>query len=346
MGGGHGSSHEGEVILEARGLTVSYPPRGGGEGAGVEAVKQVDLILRGGESVGLVGPSGSGKSSLVLALSALLDPSAGGVFFEGVALDHLDRGRMLRFRRSVQPVLQATVGPLNPRQRIRSAVREPMRVHGVDPSIHGVDSVDEAVDLLLDRVGLSPDMGDRLPGQLSGGERRRVAIARALALKPKVLLLDEPVSAVDVSVQAGILRTLEDLRSRAGLAYLLVSHDLGVVSQVCERVHVMLDGSVVEAGPSGILFSAPLHPLTGLLTRSRGFVDNRDSSPARVEAPTPVSSAEPVPEGPAFSSGGCPFHSRCLHPGKEERCVVERPGLRRVSGERFVACFGAFSESR
>jgi peptide/nickel transport system ATP-binding protein len=223
----------------------------------------VDLDLDRGGAVGLVGESGSGKTTLLLALLGIRLPDAGAIRVDGVALPPgRGIGRSPAQRRRFQPVFQSSLDSLNPRLTVGSVLREPPAVHGIDPGEFGVSGSAEIPAALLDLVGLDPSLLSRYPSELSGGERQRVAIARALSVRPDALLLDEPVSALDLSVQAGILDLLGSLRSRAGLAILLVSHDLSVVEETCDLVHVLHDGLIVESGTPRTILGDPTHPAT------------------------------------------------------------------------------------
>ncbi|WP_405282790.1 ATP-binding cassette domain-containing protein [Gaopeijia maritima] len=247
-------------ILTVRGLSVRYPDRRRGTGGTVEAVRGVDLDLAAGEALGIVGESGSGKSSLVRALMGIV-PSSGSIRLEGRDLAALRAAKPLAAARRMQLVFQDSSGALDPRQRVGAALREVLELHG-----RLEDAPEAAVGALLEQVGLDPaEHAPRFPHQLSGGQRQRIGIARALAVRPDVLLLDEPVSALDLSVQAQILVLLAELRRSLGLSLVVIAHDLAVVRNVCDRVAVMYRGKIVEIAPTDDLFANPLHPYTRTL---------------------------------------------------------------------------------
>lgn len=251
-------------LLSIRGLRVSHRGRAVWRGDSMRSVlKGVDLDLERGGAVGLVGESGSGKTTLLLALLGLLRPDAGEVKVDGALLPPgWGIGRSREQRRRFQPVFQSSLESLNPRLTVGSALLEPAAVHRIDPGEFDVSRRADIPAALLDLVGLDTSLLSRYPKELSGGERQRVAIARALSVRPDALLLDEPVSALDLSVQAGILELLAHLRSRTELAILLVSHDLAVVEETCDLVHVLHDGIIVESGPPDTILSEPGNPAT------------------------------------------------------------------------------------
>ncbi|WP_159945042.1 MULTISPECIES: ATP-binding cassette domain-containing protein [unclassified Nocardiopsis] len=244
-------------LLEVRDLVVRYPGRTRRD-APVTAVDGVSLDVRAGETLALVGESGCGKSSTAAAVLGLRRPDAGSVRFEGQDLTAITPARLRALRPAFQPVLQDPYGSLSPRLRVRDAVAEPLRLHGRWDRATGPDRVAE----LLERVGLDPAHGDRLPHELSGGQCQRVGIARALACEPRLLVLDEPVSALDPSVRAGVVNLLTRLQDERGLGYLLICHDLALVRHVAHRVAVMRRGRVVESGPARRVCSHPEHPHT------------------------------------------------------------------------------------
>ena len=248
-------------VLKARGMGVRWD-------TGVQAVRGVDLTLNAGEVVGVVGESGSGKTSLVMGLLGLVPLSDGEVWFRGQSIR--DGGPELerRFRSGVQPVFQIGRGALNPARTVAQTLEEVLRFHATVPA----SAIPMEVEALMEQVGLPASLAHRRPTVLSGGERQRVSIARALAVRPQALILDEPTSALDVSVQAGVMALIREIIDEKGLAVLLVSHDLALVGQFCSRVHVMLDGQVVESGASAALFAAPAHPFTRALMEARRAV--------------------------------------------------------------------------
>jgi oligopeptide/dipeptide ABC transporter ATP-binding protein len=308
------------ALLEVRDLHVRFD--------GVRAVDGVSLSLPAGPyGVGLVGESGSGKTTIGRAIMRLVPISGGDVLLEGRSV--LDRrGADLRsFRRAVQIVFQNPDTTLDPRMRIGSAIRAALRTHQVVPK--GRERARIAG--LLEEVGLEAALADRLPHQLSGGQRQRVAISRALAVEPRVLVLDEPTSALDVTVQAKILRLIAGLRDRHDLAYILISHNLAVVEELCEETAVLYLGRVVERGPTETLLLRPAHPYTVAL---RSAVPELDIAARRRRIVLPG----PIPD-PRDPPPGCPFHPRC--PVAVERCRMEAPLEREITPGRFVACHRA-----
>ena len=258
-------------LVEVEGLVKHFPVRGGGGKVVVQAVSGVSFDLEPGRTLGLVGESGSGKSTVGRCVLRLLEPTAGNVRFEGVDLVSLSRSELRRVRRRMQIVFQDPYASLNPRMTVRDIVGEPLHIHGEHKGQQGRQRIDE----LLRTVGLSPEHANRFPHEFSGGQRQRIAIARALAPRPRVLIGDEPVSALDVSVRAQILNLLEDLRVGFDLTLILVSHDLSVVRHMCDRVLVMSHGAIVEEGPTRQIFRAPRHDYTRLLLESIPTVKNR-----------------------------------------------------------------------
>jgi oligopeptide/dipeptide ABC transporter ATP-binding protein len=289
----------GEPLVAIRGLVKEFQLREHGAGsATVKAVAGVDLDIAPGEALGLVGESGSGKTTLARCLLRLLEPTAGTIRLAGTDITHLGGASMRRLRPLVQVVFQDPVGSLDPRMSVHDLIAEPLRAHGRLAR----EELRASVMRLVDEVGLSAHLSSRRPHELSGGQCQRVAIARAIALRPRLLVLDEPTSALDVSVQAQVLELLAQLRSEHGLAYLLISHDLGVVRYLCDRVAVMYLGRIVEQGPTDRLYEDAAHPYTRALLLARPDIDT--AGPARILLGGEIPSATTPPTG-------CAFHPRC-----------------------------------
>jgi oligopeptide/dipeptide ABC transporter ATP-binding protein len=310
-------------LLDVEDLVVEFGP--------VRAVDGVSFRLPAGPyGLALVGESGSGKTTIARALMRLVAPTSGSIRLDGqevVGSRGVGASRGLRdYRRALQIVFQDPTTSLDPRARIGSAVAEPLRAHGIVPRA----DVDWRVAELLTEVGLDPEMAGRYPHQLSGGQRQRVAIARALSVEPRVLVLDEPTSALDVTVQARILELIAKLRRERGLAYVLISHNLAVVEQLCEETAVLYLGRIVEHGPTEEILARPAHPYTLAL---RSAVPEIDFAARRSRIVLPGT----VPD-PANPPPGCPFHPRC--PYANERSRTKVPELRAVAG-RMVACHRA-----
>jgi oligopeptide/dipeptide ABC transporter ATP-binding protein len=310
-----------DMILEAQDLTKRYDAHGFGRRSrsAPAALDGVSLAIRRGETIGLVGESGSGKSTLARVLLHLTPASSGRICFEGQDLATLGRAEMRRLRRSMQIVFQDPQASLNPRLRVRQTLGEAIRMAGGDTGSAS------SLTALLDAVGLPARFADSRPHELSGGQRQRVAIARALAVRPSFIVADEPVSALDVSVQAQILNLLVDLRESRGLTYLLISHDLAVIRYLAERIAVMYRGRIVELAPAARLFEAARHPYTQLLLASLPGTVRR----------APIPAVEPRDS----ASAGCAFLARC--PKAQALCRQAQPPLAALDSEHAVACFVA-----
>jgi peptide/nickel transport system ATP-binding protein len=296
---------------------------GGARAATVQALDEVTFAIAEREVVGLVGESGCGKSTLGRIVVNAIAPTSGEVKFHGATLASRDAAARRAVAREVQMVFQDPMASLNPRMRVGEIVGEAPRVHG----IVGKREVPAYIDSMLARVGLDPAYRDRYPHQLSGGQRARVGIARALAMRPDFLVCDEPVAALDVSIQAQVLNLLMRLRAELGLACLFISHNLGVVEHIADRVVILYLGRVVEIAPAAALFAAPNHPYTQALLANVPRLDTRRRRFAPIKGELPSPFAPPT---------GCHFHPRC--PAAMDRCRSERPALAEIAPGRWSAC--------
>ena len=331
-----------DIMLELEGLTKYYPLMKGliyrrkiGE---VHAVDGIDLDVRQGETLGLVGESGSGKTTTLIEILEMVPPQKGSIKVLGKNTADLNARQRRELRRDIQVVFQDPMAAVDPRMPVFDIIAEPLDAFG-----YSKDDKRRRVFELLRLVGLEPTMADRYPQHFSGGQRQRIGIARALALKPKVLVLDEPVSALDVSIQAGVINLLEDLQGQMGLSYLLVAHDLAVVRHICDRVAVMYLGCIVESGSVEAIYTEPTHPYTQALISAIPIPD------PRVERARQRIMLEGDQPNPAEPPSGCKFHTRCplfntLPPHHQQRCTGEVPELRPTGDDHMVACF--FGEAR
>ncbi len=317
----------GAFLVEVRDLRKQYPVGRGFFGRGrlaVHAVDGVDLAIRSGETLGVVGESGCGKTTLGRCILRLIEPDAGEIDFDGRDLRALSPRALRAMRREMQIIFQDPYSSLNPRMRVGSIVAEGIEVHRLARGPEKRRRVEE----LLGKVGLRPEAYDRYPHEFSGGQRQRIGIARALAVGPRFIVADEPVSALDISIQAQVLNLLGDLQQELGLTYLFISHDLRVVEHISHRVAVMYLGKIVERAPRDELYRNPLHPYTRALLAAVPVPDpRRRKEHVRIggDAPSPIA---PPP--------GCAFHPRC--PYAEERCRRETPALIEGANEHAVAC--------
>jgi peptide/nickel transport system ATP-binding protein len=324
------------TLLRATDVVKHFPVRGRGSGRRevVRAVDGVSLEVIAGETLGVVGESGCGKSTLGRCLVRLMDLTSGTVEFDGRDITTLSRRRLRPVRRGLQLIFQDPHASLNPRRRAGDIVAEPLRVHG-----HGdAAAVRRRVNELFEVVGLAETYLDRYPHEFSGGQRQRIGIARALAMNPKLVVADEPVAALDVSIQAQVLNLFADLREQYGLTYIFIAHDLGVVRHVSDRIAVMYLGEIVELADADALYAAPAHPYTeALLSAVPEIDDGAADDGARGAAPRRerIVLAGDVPS-PIHKPAGCPFHPRC--PYAQDRCRIERPTLAELAPGRHVAC--------
>ncbi|QIA26340.1 ABC transporter ATP-binding protein [Thermaerobacter sp. PB12/4term] len=316
-------------LIEIRGLKKHFPAGGGRLGrprGWVRAVDGIDLDIFPGETLGLVGESGCGKTTTGRLVLRLLEPTAGSVRFDGTDIFQLRGAALRRLRRDMQIIFQDPFGSLNPRLTVGDIIGEALAVHGIARG----RALRERVAELLELVGLAPEHARRYPHEFSGGQRQRIGIARALALNPRFVVCDEPVSALDVSIQSQVINLLEDLQDRFGLTYLFIAHDLSVVRHISDRVGVMYLGKLVELAPVEDLFRRPLHPYTQALLSAVPLPD-----PPRQRQRERIVLQGDVPS-PANPPAGCRFHTRC--PFAEAVCRQEEPALRAVEGGRLVAC--------
>lgn len=314
-------------ILKVEGLKTYFPVGGGlfGKKQVVKAVNDVSFEVMEHETFGLVGESGCGKSTLGRTLVKIYEPTEGKIEFMGKDITKLNGSEMQDFRRNVQMIFQDPYASLNPRMTVGEIIREPMEIHNIGTP----KERDEKVASLLETVGLKPDHIRRYPHEFSGGQRQRISIARTLALDPKFIVCDEPISALDVSIQAQIINLLERIQRERGISYLFIAHDLGAVKHISNRIGAMYLGSLVEIGSSDDLYHHPLHPYTQALLASIPIPDpkrmrERKKEEINGEIPSPLD----IPSG-------CPFRTRC--PYATERCAQEKPQLRQVGNSK-VAC--------
>lgn len=316
-----------EELLELRDLRKYFTLKTGFTGRSSPVLKAVDgvsLSIRPGEAFGLVGESGCGKTTLGKCVAGLYRPTRGEILFEGKDLAAMRTRERRAYCRDIQLIFQDPYASLNPAMTARNIVAEPIRIHRLLPA----NQVRERADSLLQSVGLSPEQGGRYPAEFSGGQRQRIGIARALAVNPKLIVCDEPVSALDVSVQAQVLNLLSDLRERFGLTYLFIAHGLNVVRYISDRTGVMYLGRVVEIAERDELYQNALHPYTQALLAAVPSMDperRKKRAALRGEAPSPIDPPE-----------GCRFRGRC--PQASKRCAEDTPELKEVSPGHFVAC--------
>ena len=321
-----------EKLLEVKNLVKHFPVRSGifsRVEAYVRAVDGISFDLAPGETLGLVGESGCGKSTAGRSILRLIEPTSGEIRFKGIDIINLDRESMRKLRREMQIIFQDPYASLNPRMTVGSIVGEPLAIHKI---AKGEERENRVADILR-RVGLRPEHMRRYPHEFSGGQRQRIGIARALALNPQLIIGDEPVSALDVSIQAQVLNLLEDLQEEFGMAYLIIAHDLSVVQHISDRIAVMYLGKIVELSTADGIVMSPRHPYTEALLSAVPVPDPSVKKQGRIiltgDVPSPVN-----------PPSGCRFHTRCRY--KEDRCVSEEPEMCQVAPGHFSACH--FSE--
>jgi oligopeptide transport system ATP-binding protein len=316
-----------DILLETVDLVKSFPVRSGVFGQHhlrLMAVDHVSLIIRKGETLGLVGESGCGKSTLGLTIMRLYDPTSGTIVFDGQDLTKIDADTLRRSRRQMQMIFQDPLASLDPRMVVEEIIREPLDIQNEGSAAERTATVSR----LLQVTGMPVDAAARFPAEFSGGQQQRIGIARALALQPKLLVCDEPVSALDVSVQAQILNLLRDLQQQFQLTFLFISHNIAVTAFMSQRIGVMYLGRLMEIGPSRAIVNAPLHPYTMALIKAvpDAEPDMRGRKRALMgDVPSPIN--RPT---------GCPFHPRC--PWVQDICKVEVPPLREIQPDQFAAC--------
>ena len=318
-------NHDADELIRIENLVKYFPVRGAGllarTVAHVQAVDGVSLTIRRGQTLGLVGETGCGKSTLARCIAGLIPVTAGKVYFEGRDITNLSRRAMQPVRREIQMIFQDPYGSLNPRRRVGSIIGDPYAVHKTATGSQRRKSVQE----LMERVGLNPEHYNRFPAEFSGGQRQRIGVARALALRPKLIICDEPVSALDVSIQAQVLNLLADLQADFGLSYLFIAHDLEVVRHVSNSVTVMYLGRIAEQGPGDNVYDHPRHPYSAALLSAATAADpdaaaDRQRIILTGDVPSPIN-----------PPSGCRFHPRC--PKAQDLCTSAEPALESKAGD-------------
>ncbi len=317
-----------EDLLSVSDLKVHFPIRKGifSRVIGyVYAVDGISLSLKKGETIGLVGESGCGKTTAGMAILRLIEPTSGKVTFDGMDVSRMTKSQLQSLRRQMQIIFQDPYSSLNPRMTVNQIIGDPMDIHGV----YKGRKREERIAYLLEKVGLTAEQGRRYPHEFSGGQRQRIGIARALALNPQLIIGDEPVSALDVSIQAQIINLLIDLQGEFGLSYIIIAHDLAVVEHLCDRIVVMYLGKIVETASYRDLYRNPKHPYTQALLSAVPVPDPRKARDRKILAGDVPSPINPPP--------GCHFHPRC--PQRMEPCDRTEPLLKDIGGHHYVACY-------
>lgn len=322
---------DGETILKVNNVKKYFPIKGGVLRRTIGQLKAVDDIsfsVKKGETLGIVGESGSGKSTLGRVLLRLLDPTEGQIIFQGVDISHLSQRQIRPYRNDMQIVFQDPFASLNSRMSVAELVEEPLVVQG---KLSKSERKQKAIEI-IEKVGLRAEDRQKYPHEFSGGQRQRISIARALVLNPKFVICDEPVSALDVSIQAQVLNLMKDLQDDLGLTYLFIAHDLSVVKHISDRVAVMYLGRFAELASKKTIYNNPLHPYTQALLSSIPVVDTEESTETKKEK---IILTGDLPS-PANPPSGCAFRTRC--PQAHELCTIDRPDLIEIEKEHYVAC--------